>query len=140
MKEQKKNFQMYTQATKRKDSMKIKISFKHLDHTTTLDQKITEKSQKLKKYFEGNIDVHWICSVKEGKHHADVHVFGNHFEYFASSHEDTLYKCLDQAISKIGKQVVKKKTKWKDKIHHNGDHLKNIIQASAPETSVEDAA
>ena len=33
--------------------MKLKISFKHLEHTPALDERIKEKSQKLKKYFEG---------------------------------------------------------------------------------------
>ena len=53
--------------------MKIVSSFKHLDHTPALDEKIEAKSQKLKKFFEGNFEVYWTCYIREdGNQCADV--------------------------------------------------------------------
>ncbi len=109
--------------------MKIKITFKHLEHTEALDQKIQEKTNKLKKFFEGNIDVQWTCWVQEGKHFADVHLFGNNFEYKARAESDSLYKTLDLAIKKITTQVEKRKSKWKDHMHHQkNEQLKYLVQ------------
>lgn len=99
--------------------MKIISSFKHLEHTPALDEKIHSKSQKLKKFFEGNFEVHWTCYVRDdGAHCADIKLIGPSFEYHAAAHSDQLYKTLDLAVSKIVKQVGKKKDKWKKKISH----------------------
>lgn len=97
--------------------MKIVSSFKHLEHTPSLDQKIEEKSQKLKKFFEGNFEVQWTCSIiEEGKQKAEIKVIGPQFEYHAAADSDKLYKSLDLVIQKVQRQVNKKKDKWKNHI------------------------
>lgn len=94
--------------------MKITSTFKHLEHTEALDEKIQSKSNKLKKFFDGNIELHWTCYVRDdGAHCADIKLLGPSFEYHATSHSDTLYKSLDLSVNKIEKQVIKKKDKWK---------------------------
>ena len=99
--------------------MKIVSSFKHLEHTPALDDKITSKSKKLKKYFDGNFEVHWTCYIRDdGKHCADIKLLGPSFEYHAQAHSEKLYKSLDMVVSKIEKQVHKKKDKWKQHISH----------------------
>ena len=99
--------------------MKIVSSFKHLEHTPALDAKIEEKSQKLKKFFDGNFEVHWTCYVRDdGAHCADIKLLGPSFEYHAAANSETLYKSLDQAVNKVEKQVAKKKDKWKKRINH----------------------
>jgi len=102
--------------------MKIKISFKHLEHTPSLDQKIYEKSEKLNKYFEGKVDMHWVCWTDDkGKHFAEIKLHGPHFDYFASASSDNLYKCFDLVVDKIEKQVEKKKDKMRNRVHTNHD-------------------
>lgn len=102
--------------------MKIVSTFRHLEHTPALDQKIEEKSKKLKKYFDGNLEVFWTCSVKnEIDHLAEIKLLGSGFEFHASGSSDSLYKSLDLAISKVEKQVQKKKDKRRDNIHHKHD-------------------
>lgn len=97
--------------------MKIVSSFKHLEHTPALDEKIQQKSQKLKKFFEGNVEVQWTCFVGEaGKHWAEIKVLGPSFEYHAKASSEKLYKSLDLVIQKIEKQVGKKKDKWRNHI------------------------
>jgi putative sigma-54 modulation protein len=97
--------------------MKIVSSFKHLEHTEALDQQIEAKSQKLKKFFEGNFEVQWTCFIKEdGSHCAEIKLLGPQFEYHASAHAENLYKSFDLVINKIEKQIHKKKTKWKGHI------------------------
>lgn len=108
--------------------MKIKATFKGIEHTPSLDEKIESKSAKLKKYFDGALDVHWVCSIRDdGQHTADIKVLGPNFDYHASGHSDNLYKAFDLVIDKIEKQVVKKKSKWKNHIHGKNvtpkDHL-----------------
>jgi putative sigma-54 modulation protein len=97
--------------------MQLKISFKHLEHTPAIDEKIKAKSEKLKKFFNGNFEVQWFCYAKDQDHCADVKILGPQFEYHASGKSDNLYKCLDLAIGKIETQLKKKKSKWKQNIN-----------------------
>lgn len=101
--------------------MKIQVSFKGIDHTPALDERINEKSKKLEKLLDGKTTVKWTCYVKDGNHYAEVVCLGPKFEYHAHAFSDNLYKTLDKAVDKLWTQVAKKKDKWKNHIHHKHD-------------------
>jgi putative sigma-54 modulation protein len=97
--------------------MKLKISFKHLDHTPALDQRITEKSEKFEKYFQGNTNIHWFCYVHNNEHWAEIKVHGPKFDFFAKASADNLYKSLDLVVEKMERQIDKQKDLMRNKIH-----------------------
>lgn len=97
--------------------MKLKISFKHLEHTPALDQRIKEKSERLEKYFQGNVQVQWVCWVHESEHWAEIKVHGPKCDFFAKAQSDNMYKSLDLVIDKIERQVEKQKDVRRNKIH-----------------------
>lgn len=110
--------------------MKVTISFLHLEHTEALDERIHEKSAKLKKFIDGEINLKWSCYVKEGNHYAEVDLNGPTFHYHATGHTDSLYKTIDVVVDKLEKQLSKKKGKWK-----NGRQKKpmNQLEINEPE-------
>lgn len=91
--------------------MKITVSFKHLEHTESLDSRIQEKSEKLNKFFDGKVHLKWTCWAQGMVHTAEAVVTGPNFEYRASAEADSLYKCLDMVTDKLEKQLSKKKEK-----------------------------
>lgn len=93
--------------------MKVTISFLHLEHTDALDERIHEKSAKLEKFIDGDINLKWHCYVKEGNHYAEVELIGPSFRYHATGHTDSLYKTIDVVVDKLERQLSKKKSKWK---------------------------
>ena len=99
--------------------MKLKITFKHLDHTPALDERIKEKSEKFEKYFQGNISVSWVCWVHEEKHWAEVKVHGPKFDFFAKASADNMYKSLDLVVEKMERQIEKQKDQMRNKLHKN---------------------
>lgn len=103
--------------------MKVTIEFLHLDHTESLDQRITEKSEKFTKYFDRETNLKWTCSVKEGIHYAECVLKCGTVTYFAKGKADNLYKTIDLVCDKIEKQLVKKKEKTKNKLHRKRPHL-----------------
>ena len=109
--------------------MKVTIQFKHFEHTEAIDAKIQKKSSKLKKYFSGNTELIWTCSVKEeGKQVARLQVKGPHFDFSAEAADKSLYHSLDLVVSKIEKQVSKRKDKLRN--HTTRKHkiaLKNKV-------------
>ncbi len=99
--------------------MKLKITFKHLEHTPALDQRIKEKTQRFEKFFQGNINIQWICWVKDDKHWAEMKVHGPKFDFFAKAFADNMYKSLDLVVEKMERQIEKQKDMMRDKLHNN---------------------
>ena len=98
--------------------MNIKISFKHLDHTPALDERIREKSEKLEKFFGGNFDVHWTCWVDEKQvQWAEMKIVGQPHECFAKASSDNMYKAFDLVTEKIERQLEKQKSKMRNRVH-----------------------
>jgi putative sigma-54 modulation protein len=114
--------------------MKLKISFKHLDHTPALDQRIKEKSEKFEKYFQGNVHVQWVCWVNENEHWAEVKVHGPKFDFFAKAYADNMYKALDLVVDKMERQIEKKKDMYRNKLHKDPyntpkyNEIKNVLK------------
>jgi putative sigma-54 modulation protein len=97
--------------------MKLKISFKHLDHTPALDQRIKEKSEKFEKYFQGNTNIQWLCWVHNDEHWAEIKVHGPKFDFFAKACADNMYKSLDLVVEKMERQIEKQKDMKRNKLH-----------------------
>ncbi len=97
--------------------MELRIAYRHLESTPSLEEKIRTKTLKLKKFFRGKISVDWVCSVEKDAHHSEVTVSGDHFKYHASSAGENLYKTIDGALQKLARQLEKKKDQVTEKIH-----------------------
>jgi putative sigma-54 modulation protein len=103
--------------------MKLTISFKHLEHTPALDEKIREKSQRLEKFFDGNFTVDWVCWVEDTQHWAEIKVHGRKSHFFAKGSADTMYKVLDVVVDKMERQLEKHKDMITEKIHTDHSEL-----------------
>lgn len=101
--------------------MNLQINFHQIESTPSIKDKIEQKCEKLKKFFDGNFDVKWTCSTGKEGHHSHVIVAADGFTINADSVKDDLYKTFDDAINKVEKQLVKRKSQIKDKIHHKHD-------------------
>lgn len=99
--------------------MKLKISFKHLEHTPSLDQRIKEKSAKFEKYFQGNTNIQWFCWVHNEEHWAEIKVHGPKFNFFAKACADNMYKSLDLVVEKMERQIERQKDQKRNKLHSN---------------------
>ena len=98
----------------------INVSFKHMDTSESLRTYVTEKTEKLKKYFDGKIHVTWTLSIEKLEHIAHCHLLGNRMDYFGEASCPTFHEAIDFSIEKIEKQVRKHKEIVKDHLHKNG--------------------
>lgn len=104
--------------------MKLSLNFKKMEHTDAIDDKIREKSEKLKKFFHGNLNVEWHCYIDDKRNHvAELNVKGPSFHYHSKAKSDSLYKSIDQGVQKVLKQLEKKKSKWRDD-HYNNEAIR----------------
>jgi len=100
--------------------LEINITYRHMDSSPTIEEKINQKCSKLKKFFAGKMHVTWICVVDKDIHKSDVTIAGDHFTYHATAESNSLTKTLDDAIDKLERQLSKKKEQVKEKIHRGG--------------------
>jgi putative sigma-54 modulation protein len=85
--------------------MKCTISFRNLEHTPSLDEKINEKSKKLEKYLGPTADVKWVCWVENNDQFAELKVNDGKSNYIAKANSENLYNTLDLVINKITNQI-----------------------------------
>ena len=85
--------------------MKCTISFRNLEHTPALDQKINEKSKKLEKYLGPDAKVEWVCWVENADQFAEVKVNDGKNKFVAKANSESLYSSLDLVLGKITSQI-----------------------------------
>lgn len=86
--------------------MNIEITFRHMDHTESIDEKIRQKLEKFgNKHFSANAAVKWTCIVEHDEHLASVHVSDRGHEFHVKAGSDNMYKTIDQVISKLESQI-----------------------------------
>jgi putative sigma-54 modulation protein len=89
--------------------MVIQVSFKQVDQSEALMEYINEKCKKLEKYFRGKLHMVWNVDVTKSEWTAHCHLLGSHMDYFGEALASDPYQSIDLAISKIEKQVRKRK-------------------------------
>ncbi|MBT4762012.1 MAG: ribosome-associated translation inhibitor RaiA [Bdellovibrionaceae bacterium] len=97
--------------------MNLTISFRHMDSTPSLEEKIKDKAGHLKKYFKGKVDIEWVCSVEGEGHLSKIAVHAGKNYFHAEAADENLYKTFDQALSKVERQIRKKHAQLKDHLH-----------------------
>lgn len=97
--------------------MKITISYKHLSSTPGLNEITSVKSEKLKKYFSGKVALHWNFTVEKDRHVAHCQLTGSKLNYFAEATTDSIYSAIDEVVTKLEKQVQRKKEMWRNHKH-----------------------
>ncbi len=115
--------------------MELNIRGDKIAVTKAIKDYITEKMDRLNKYFEGarNIKASVIIRVKNNEQIIEVTVPTSKFTLRAEEKHDDLYAAIDLVIDKLERQIRKNKTKLNNK-------YKNIIQLDIPseEEEVED--
>lgn len=103
--------------------MELNIRGDKIAVTKSIKDYITEKMERLNKYFEGakNIKASVIIRVKNNEQIIEVTVPTSKFTLRAEEKHSDLYAAIDLVMDKLERQIRKNKTKLNDK-------YKNIIQ------------
>ena len=107
--------------------MELNIRGDKITVTKSIKDYITEKMERLNKYFEGskNIKASVLIRVKNNEQIIEVTVPTSKFTLRAEEKHNDLYAAIDLVMDKLERQIRKNKTKLNDK-------YKNIIQFDIP--------
>ncbi len=100
--------------------MNLVISFKNVDTSDSLKSFIEDKSQTLKKYFDGKISANWTISTEKQNRIAHCRIKGNGMDYFGEGVTEDFKASVDVALDKIETQIRKHKEVVKNHLHRNG--------------------
>ncbi|MGD9591781.1 MAG: ribosome-associated translation inhibitor RaiA [Candidatus Berkiella sp.] len=100
--------------------MQINLTGHHVDITPALRDYVTNKFQKIQRYFSNITNVHVILSVdKKFQQKAEARLHLARAEVFAESEASDMYAAIDLLIDKLDRQVLKHKEKMKQ--HGDGE-------------------
>ena len=113
--------------------MELNIRGDKITVTKSIKDYITEKMERLNKYFEGskNIKASVLIRVKNNEQIIEVTVLTSKFTLRAEEKHDDLYAAIDLVMDKLERQIRKNKTRLNDK-------YKNVIQFDIPSESDEE--
>jgi putative sigma-54 modulation protein len=94
--------------------MRIEITSKSMDLTDALREHMEKRLLKIKRYFDGVIDVHVVVKLERFIHRFEITLHGQGFDFFSEGHAEDVYAAFDGAAEKMERQV----RKMKDKIRH----------------------
>ena len=94
--------------------MNLTVSYRHLESSPALEEKITNKVKHLEKHLHDDFNVTWVCSVSGHVHSSDVNITSKTGNFHAKAEDSNMYKTLDVCMTKIEKQIAKKSEKIKE--------------------------
>ncbi len=113
--------------------MNTNITFRHMQPSDALRRYAEEKTERVKKYLNDPIDVHWVLMIEKIRQIATVTVNANSVTIKAEEKTNDLYSAIDKVIDKVEKQVKKFKEKLKDHRVANSAALMSEVNASKTE-------
>ncbi|MBS0286216.1 MAG: ribosome-associated translation inhibitor RaiA [Proteobacteria bacterium] len=100
--------------------MQINITGHHVEITPALRDYVTNKLQKIQRYFSNITNVHVVLSVdKKFQQKAEARMHLARLEVFAESEDKDMYAAIDALVDKLDRQVLKHKEKMKQ--HGDGE-------------------
>ncbi len=91
--------------------MRIKVTFRHLDHSDELRQYAENRLQKLKKYSDGPMDVNVVLSSEKFRQSAEVVISGDGVRAAAKEEQEDMKAAIDLVSDKIERQLKKYRDK-----------------------------
>ena len=89
--------------------MQINVTGHQIDLTTSLQDYVHEKLQRLERHYDHITQVHVVLNIEKLNHQAEatVHVAGS--ELFANAEAADMYAAIDQLSAKLDRQVINHK-------------------------------
>lgn len=110
--------------------MRVNITARHFKAPDRLKEYAETEVQKLTKYFDGIIECEIILDYEKTIQVIEIAMKVHKQKLFAREKSDDIYKGIDRAVDKIGRQLKKYKEKLKDHSHTKVDSFDEPSQVS----------
>ncbi len=94
--------------------MQLTITARHFELTNAIRDYIEKACDKLTRYFDQIINVHFVLELQNNRNFAEMKLHASHFNLQSQSEEHDMYLSIDSTIDKMESQVKKLKDKITD--------------------------
>jgi len=91
--------------------VKLKFTFKQMDSMESIKEYAELKSEKLSKFIQHPIDLHYFFSEEHGKFHTEMTLLADHNKYVSTGVDSSEETSVDMATEKMVAQLRKHKSK-----------------------------
>ncbi|MBC8385365.1 MAG: ribosome-associated translation inhibitor RaiA [Candidatus Cloacimonetes bacterium] len=121
--------------------MQITITARHFDLTNAIRDHIEDATEKLSKYFDHIINVHFILALDNNRNKAEMILNIPKSNLKSEASEKDMYLTIDDAVEKMEYQIKKLKGKWsnhqKKNLRENSHFVyANLIEKKNPRKTI----
>jgi putative sigma-54 modulation protein len=87
--------------------MKIKYTWKHLDHSNAAEEYADKKLERMEKYVQKIISCDVVFEMIHGEVNANVKLHADHSDFNAHHKDKDIYACIDRLEDKLERQLSK---------------------------------
>ncbi|BBO73850.1 ribosomal subunit interface protein [Desulfosarcina widdelii] len=112
--------------------MNTSVRFKNLESSDALRSYVSEKLNRLDKYFSGPTEANVVLSIEKFRHSAEINITGDRLAINGKEETEEMYAAIDMVLDKLEVQI--KKNKQKSRKFRS----KAKAGSMAPETAIDE--
>ena len=91
--------------------MNTSVRFKNLESSDPLKAYVSEKLDRMEKYFSGPAEANVVLSIEKFRHSAEIHIIGDRLNINGKEETEEMYSAIDMVLDKLEEQIKKSKQK-----------------------------
>ena len=94
--------------------MNTSVRFKNLESSDALRSYVSEKLNRMDKYFSGPAEASVVLSIEKFRHSAEINITGDRMTINGKEETEEMYAAIDMVLDKLEVQIKKSKQKSRD--------------------------
>jgi putative sigma-54 modulation protein len=94
--------------------MNTSVRFKNLEPSDALKAYVSEKLDRMEKYFNGSAEANVVLSIEKFRHSAEIHIIGDRLTINGKEETEEMYSAIDMVLDKLEAQIKKSKQKLRE--------------------------
>ena len=91
--------------------MHTSVRFKNLEPSEALKSYVSDKLDRMDKYFSGPAEANVVLSIEKFRHSAEIHISGDRLAINGKEETEEMYSAIDMVLDKLEVQIKKSKQK-----------------------------
>lgn len=91
--------------------MNTSVRFKNLEPSNALKSYVSEKLDRMEKYFNGPAEANVVLSIEKFRHSAEINIIGDRLTINGKEETEEMYSAIDMVLDKLEVQIKKSKQK-----------------------------
>ena len=91
--------------------MNTSVRFKNLEPSDALKSYVSEKLNRMEKYFNGPAEANVVLSIEKFRHSAEINIIGDRLTINGKEETEEMYSAIDMVLDKLEGQIKKNKQK-----------------------------